>query len=219
MASDSKTQKEITRIGNPAKPTGTEGRMMLERMNQSHSGLTDWAIGFWKLSGNERVLDIGCGGGGALKKISELLPDGSLFGVDYSEVSVGLSIDTNRMDIESGKMRIVQGSVENLPFENDSFDRIITVESFYFWPNHEENLKEVLRVLSPGGSFLLAADIYNKPGLSKEAQESVESYGLFNPTAAEFKELFEKAGFADVMVHTLDTADWICVEGKSSPFG
>lgn len=81
---------------------------------------------------NDRVLDIGCGGGATLQRISKRIGKGHLTGVDYSPVSVELSKKTNRKDIADGKMEIVEASVEELPFSDSSFDKIVTVESFYF---------------------------------------------------------------------------------------
>ena len=52
-------------------------------------------------------------------------------------------------------MDLVEASVEKLPFADNAFDKIITVESFYFWPDPAENLKEVYRVLKEQGTFLL----------------------------------------------------------------
>ena len=74
---------------------------------------------------------------------------------------------TNRKDIADGKMEIVEASVEELPFSDSSFDKIVTVESFYFWPDPEENLKEVYRVLAEDRTFLLVADIYREGGAGR----------------------------------------------------
>lgn len=209
-----KQQREITRKGNPRKPAGEEGEQMLRRMNESHMAVTDWALDFPVFGQQDQVLDIGCGGGAALKRISKRISEGHLTGVDYSKVSVRLSRETNAEDIHSGKMEILEASVEKLPFQDESFDKIITVESFYFWPDPENNLKEVLRVLKRNGSFFLIADIYQKDDLGKETLENIKQYQLFNPTKEEFKEMFEKAGFSQVEIHTKAGQDWICVEGK-----
>ena len=111
-------------------------------------------------------------------------------------------------------MKVLEGSVEALPFTDDEFDKIITVESFYFWPDPQENLKEVQRVLKKGGTFLLVADTYNKEGLDPKTLENIYRFHLFTPTAEEFRELFEKAGFTDIRIHVKEGTDWICVEGK-----
>lgn len=214
MSNSSEEQRNITRMGNPAKPQGEEGAIMLTRMNESHFAVTGWALGFWQLGENDTVLDIGCGGGATLKRMSAPIVSGKLFGADYSEVSVGLSIKNNAADVESGKMKIIKASVETLPFADETFDKIITVESFYFWPDPKENLKEVCRVLKRGGTFLLVADIYNKPGLSRESLENIKQYNMFNPTESELYDLLSAAGFSDIVLHTKDAEDWICAEAK-----
>ena len=209
-----KRQQEITRAGNPRKPQGEEGVQMLQRMNRSHFELTDWALRSLELEEGDQVRDIGCGGGAALKNMSERIASGHLTGVDYSEVSVRLSKETNAEDIKRDKMEILGASVEKLPFRDERFDKIITVESFYFWPDPEENLKEVFRVLKKGGAFLLVADIYQKEGLKADVLETVKEYHLLNPTREEFGEMFRQAGFQNIEIHTKESEDWICVLGK-----
>ena len=204
-----RTQEEITISGNPAKPQGEDGATMLKRMNESHSPVTCWALEHWQIAPEEELLDIGCGGGATLKRMGEKITTGHLTGIDYSPVSVKTSLKTNRQDVESGKMKVLEGSVEALPFADDGFDKIITVESFYFWPNPQENLKEVRRVLKTGGTFLLVADIYEKPGLPREVKDNIRKFHLFNPTMEQFKNLFREAGFAETRIHTKDGEDWI----------
>lgn len=187
---------------------------MLERMSESHSPVTEWALSYLEISGSECVLDIGCGGGAALKKMSSKITTGSLTGVDYSEVSVEVSRRNNIEDIESGKMKIVNASVDSLPFSDDSFNIIYTIESFYFWSDPVENLKEVRRVLAENGVFLIVADIYGDAELSEENLESVRKYGLFNPTADEFRKLLTDAGFSSVEIHTNEGTTWICAESR-----
>lgn len=78
----------VTELGNPRKPQGSAGVEMLGRMNESHSGLTGWALDFFNWNEDDKVLDIGCGGGAALRRMSEHIVSGHLTGIDYSDVSV-----------------------------------------------------------------------------------------------------------------------------------
>ncbi|MCD8077276.1 MAG: class I SAM-dependent methyltransferase [Lachnospiraceae bacterium] len=206
--------ESVTRQGNPRKPQGDAGTEMLRRMNESHWEVTGWALSLWQFAVADRVQDIGCGGGATLCRMAEQVPDGHLTGVDYSPVSVALSRETNAEAIAAGRMEIREASVENLPFEDGSFDKIITVESFYFWPDPQENLREVRRVLAPGGRFFLVADIYQNGALSPATEEMAAEYQLFNPTKEEFRQLFERAGFSETVVHTKEGTSWICVEGR-----
>lgn len=208
------SELSITELGNPAKPTGSAGEEMLERMSESHRSVTEWAFSYLNINGSENVLDIGCGGGAALKKMSAIISTGHLVGADYSAVSVKLSRKNNLSDIDSGKMNIIQASVENLPFQDNSFNIIYTVESFYFWSNPLESLKEVRRVLADGGIFLIVADIYGDAELSEEDIINIKKYNLFNPTLSQFRELLESAGFSDVKIHTKKGKSWVCVESK-----
>lgn len=211
---DEKTQEEeITREGNPAHPEGKAGQLMLERMNSSHYALTGWCLSFWKINGSDHLLDIGCGGGMTLHRCSSDITDGHLTGVDYSETSVEESRALNAEDISNGKMDIELASVENLPFEEETFDKIITVESFYFWPDAVKDLKEVHRVLKKDGVFLLCADIYDKEGLSEEVKANIRQYNLRNPDPETFERYFREAGFSSCTIHTKEDEDWICVEG------
>lgn len=213
MSAD-EARESITKKGNPKKPEGEAGRMMLDRMNESHAGLTLWALSFVGFEEGDSVLDIGCGGGAALRRISGMIKSGHLSGVDYSEVSVELSRENNADDIAAGKAEIICASVEALPFPDSAFDKIITVESFYFWPHPADDLCEVYRVLKPGGSLLIALDVYNGDHISKAAAESIEKYELFAPTEGELRSMLEDAGFSSVELHTEEGSDRIAAVGR-----
>lgn len=210
------SEEDITRIGNPARPEGEAGSQMLERMNDSHYEVTGWALNFFHFTDHDSILDIGCGGGRTLHRMSERSSHGTLTGVDYSPVSVSESEKYNAEDIASGKMKILQGSVDQLPLPDASYDRIITVESFYFWPDAVRDLKEVRRVLKQGGQFLLVADIYNRDDLPDSAVEHIKEYDMRNPSLDEFRSYFEKAGFSDITIHLKNGTTWIAVEGSIS---
>ena len=206
-------EMSVTEQGNPAKPQGRAGEEMLIRMNISHYDVTGWAMDFMEFSGNETVLDIGCGGGETLYRISQKTT-AHLTGMDYSPVSVRMTSERNSEIISSGRMNVIEASVEKMPFGDSSFDRIITVESFYFWKNPPENLKEVYRVLAENGIFLIVADIYGGAELSDNEIENIAKYNLYNPTPEEFEKLLVNAGFSDVKIHTKSGTNWICAEGR-----
>lgn len=207
-------ERRITQEGNPAKPQGETGGLMLARMNDSHAAVTEWGLSHVSPAPDAAVLDIGCGGGATLRRLAARAPQGHVTGLDYSEVSVDYSRRFNAEVIAAGRMEVVQGSVEALPFEDGCFDLITTVESFYFWPQPQENLREVHRVLKAGGTFLLIADIHEDGTLSAETRDNIERYHLFNPTKAEFEALFRRAGFREIAIHTREGEHWIAVCGR-----
>ena len=203
----------VTAEGNPRRPEGEAGRAMLARMNESHARLVDWGLSHIDLHAGDTVLDIGCGGGNTLARMAERVTEGHLVGIDYAETSVEASRAFNAPLIEAGRMEILHGSVEHLPFADEHFDAVVTVESFYFWPNPEECLKEVARVIKKGGTFLLLAEIYERDDLPESIREKIAGYALTNPTPEEFERLFRAAGFAVVETHFKEGEYWIAVRG------
>lgn len=203
----------ITELGDPSRPHGEAGAEMLSGMNEHHYEVTGWGLSFLGLEKNSRVLDIGCGGGETLRRMSEVVTEGSLTGADHSPLSVKMSLEHNAEAVRSGRMNVVEASVGELPFADGSFDRIITVESFYFWDNPASDLREVFRVLDKGGTFLIVADINGDAELSEEDLANIRKYSLYNPTSTELEALLRQAGFRDVKIHKKDGTSWICAEG------
>ena len=202
-----------TAEGNPRRPEGEAGRAMLARMNESHAKLVAWGLAHIDFDPHDTVLDIGCGGGNTLARMAERVTEGHLVGIDYAETSVEASRAFNIELIEAGRMEILHGSVEHLPFADGHFDAVVTVESFYFWPSPEESLKEVARVIRRGGTFLLLAEIYGRDDLPEGIRAKVAEYSLTNPTPEEFERLLRAAGFSDVTMAFKDGEYWIAVRG------
>ena len=63
----------ITELGDPRKPHGEAGAEMLAGMNEHHSPVTDWSLEFFEFRDEDKALDIGCGGGETIRKISQKL--------------------------------------------------------------------------------------------------------------------------------------------------
>lgn len=203
----------VTAEGNPRRPEGEAGHAMLARMNESHARLVDWGLSHIDLHAGDTVLDIGCGGGNTLARMAERVTEGHLTGIDYAETSVEASRRFNASLVDAGRMEILHGSVEALPFDDGHFDAVVTVESFYFWPSPAACLKEVARVVKPGGAFLLLAEIYGRDDLPEGIRAKVADYDLTNPSPEEFERLFRAAGFAAVNMYFKDGEYWIAVRG------
>ena len=202
-----------TAEGNPRRPEGEAGRAMLVRMNESHAQLVEWGLAQIDLRAGDTVLDIGCGGGNTLARMAQRVTEGHLVGIDYAETSVEASRAFNAGLVEEGRMEILHGSVEHLPFADGQFDAVVTVESFYFWPSPEESLKEAARVIRRGGTFLLLAEIYGRDDLPEGIRAKIAGYDLTNPTPEEFERLFRAAGFSDVTMDFKAGEYWIAVRG------
>jgi ubiquinone/menaquinone biosynthesis C-methylase UbiE len=100
------------------------------------------------------LLDIGCGRGGGLSAYRDYFKFDSLTGIDINKNQIDFCKRVHQ------SINFIEGSAEELPFKNNTFDIITSVESesYYFW--YKEFVNEVYRTLVPGGLFLCTDVFY-----------------------------------------------------------
>lgn len=104
------------------------------------------------------LLDVGCGTGEILNKIAT--DKNNYYGLDLSEKMIEIA----KSKKNSKNITYLVGDSEFLPFDNETFDVIICIESFHHYPNPNAVMKEFYRVLNNGG-ILLLCDMYRKAPL------------------------------------------------------
>lgn len=199
---------------NARKPRGLWGRLMIRKMNLGHAELTKWALGLLAVKAEAAVLDVGCGGGKAVRRTAQLTPRGKVCGIDYSELSVRRARRENRRAIRAGRVEIRQASVSELPFADNSFDCATAIETIYFWPSPKEDLQEVLRVLKPGGRLAVVCEMVHREGEPERYAEAAALLNLRVPSAESLKGLLRDAGFQSVQAQTHRGQGWLCVIGE-----
>jgi ubiquinone/menaquinone biosynthesis C-methylase UbiE len=95
------------------------------------------------------VLDVGCGTGDFLRLLAPMLAPGNAVGVDLSETMITEA--RRRTDATTPNISFKEGSVQELPFKNESFDRVIATQLLLHLPDPWSGLAEMCRVLAPGG--------------------------------------------------------------------
>lgn len=188
---------------NFSNPSGLIGRMMLSGMNIGHTPLSIWALSQIHFEEDADILDVGCGGGINIKRMLKMAPKGHVSGLDISEDSVKKSISVNQSEIGK-RCEIFEGSADEIPLADESFDCVTAFETIYFWKNILDCFKEVYRVLRPGGKFLIAND-------SGSTGWSSLIPGMKDYSVDEIHELMKLAGFETIYDHTDKTK--ICVVG------
>jgi ubiquinone/menaquinone biosynthesis C-methylase UbiE len=128
-------------------------------MTFQHKSLTQWAIGLMKVEPRDRILDIGCGSGAAVSLLAEQAKEGFVAGVDYSKDMVALATRRNAEAIEGGRVLIRHGDAMALPYDDETFDKVSGIETFYFWPDALRGLQEAYRVLKPGGEIAITLEM------------------------------------------------------------
>jgi ubiquinone/menaquinone biosynthesis C-methylase UbiE len=162
------------------------------------------------------ILDVGCGGGRTIAKLAAASGSGKVSGIDHSADSLRVASMTNAELIQSGRVAVREGSVSQLPWAEDTFDLATAVETHFFWPDLPGDVRELWRVIKPGGSLVIIAEVYR--GANAAKSRMVEKYapkaGMTLLTPDEHQYLLVKAGFKDVQVFTDASKGWICVVGR-----
>ena len=196
------------------KPGGWMGRTVARAMGLSHSAMTDWGLQQLTVAKNASALDVGCGGGRTVGKLTAFAPEGRVVGLDHSAASVAVARETNAEAIKAGRVAIEQGSVAALPFPDGTFDIVTAVETHYYWPNLPTSVREVFRVIKPGGTFALIAETYRGGPLVWLYRPAMALLRAAFLTDAEHQELLSQAGFSEVRTEHVKGKNWICAIGR-----
>lgn len=209
--SDSEKPIDFELIKNAKFPEGPLGVQMIEGMNRGHASLTDW--GFRHVSFGPAILDVGCGGGIALQKLAARFPEAKLWGCDVSPLAIASAKEANAAQTAAGRMQFLECGVSRLPFPDHFFSTIFSVESLYFWPNPEQGLREILRVLQPGGCFMTALEMVGGTMSARHAAIA-RQLEMFCPTPDELRALLERVGFTACQIEHDLAHGWLCGVGK-----
>ena len=196
------------------KPSGPAGNLVVRLMNQSHSGLTDWGLQHASIAEDDTVLDVGCGGGMTIRKLAAMAARGKVYGIDYSGASIAASRRLNRAEIAAGRVDVRKASVSDLPLPDNGIDLVTAVETHYYWPDRPAAMREILRVLKPGGQFLIIAEMYRDGSRDGQNMAAMKLVGGTCLSAQEHQDLFTKAGFVDTQIATHPKHGWLCALGR-----
>jgi ubiquinone/menaquinone biosynthesis C-methylase UbiE len=110
-----------------------------------------WAVDVLDVQPGDAVLEIGFGPGLAVKRLAEAVGDGIVAGVDRSAIMVAAARSRVAEAVQAGRVDLRRGDVAALPFESETFDRALAINSLHHWADTAAGLRELHRVLRPGG--------------------------------------------------------------------
>ncbi len=134
-----------------ANPRGMSGWAVGKLMKRANRQPTQLAIDVLDVQPGDKILDLGCGAGQAMALMVPITGLGNVFGIDQSATMVAEAKRSNR----SGGVTVQQATFESLPFETASFDKILASNVMYFWHDPARILREIRRVLRPGGRLAI----------------------------------------------------------------
>jgi len=98
-----------------------------------------------------KVLDAGTGPGTLVRELARRLPGLQVYGIDLSEDMIGLARAHARREQLEERVHFESGDVAHLPYPDQSFDVVVSTISLHHWSELAQPLRELYRVLRPGG--------------------------------------------------------------------
>jgi len=187
---DERLQTEFNRWANQG-----EG----EKMAAHHLYITEKTIGLMNLRPGERVLDLGCGSGWATRLLARIVGEGpegfgQVVGLDISDEMVRQARAASK---DFDNVMYVCGSAQQIPWEENFFDKMLSVESFYYYPDQGRVLGELFRVMAPQGRMFILINLYKDNPYSLQWVDKLK-VPVHVRSAAEYVELLKQHAFENV---------------------
>jgi ubiquinone/menaquinone biosynthesis C-methylase UbiE len=132
-----------------------------EEMEQHHLSITEQTLAMMKLKPGDKVLDLGCGAGWASRLLAEAVNDaekpGQVIGIDVSDEMIRRARSAST---SYENLMFVVGSAQQIPWEENYFDKVLSVESFYYYADQDRALAELFRVMAPMGELYVLINLY-----------------------------------------------------------
>lgn len=169
------------------KPSGLIGRVITKIWSFYFKKLSLWAIKQTTISDNYRILEIGYGGGSTIKNLLALNKNLEIHGIDISKESYRTAQRVHSDSIRKGSVQLKIGNVENMPYQNNYFDRIFAIQTHIFWKDIKKSFQEVYRVLSSNSTLIITSE-----------KEKIHYHMTDYRTSHEFSQLLTSIGFSKI---------------------
>jgi ubiquinone/menaquinone biosynthesis C-methylase UbiE len=136
-------------------PHGGEGEQVANKMNQGNERMNLATISHLQLTHGAKVLEIGMGNGFFVENVLSRAEEVKYFGCDISLTMINEASRINDRRVRSSRARFLLASAESLPFEDEFFDRVATVNTIYFWEQIDIVISEIKRVLKKWGQVVI----------------------------------------------------------------
>ena len=128
-----------------------EIRRQVPRYDEIHDSL----VSLLSLRPPGQVLDLGVGTGYTTLRILDAFPEAQVTGIDASEEMLRMATRRCQHLIDAGRVRVALADSASIPYPDESFDKLVTVHTLYFWDDPRRHLRELHRVLRIGGRMVV----------------------------------------------------------------
>ncbi len=163
-------------------------------MERAHRPVTEKLIARMAVDPADSILEVGCGDGWAVRRLAALCPQGAVVGIDVADEMIDLA---RRKSVEFSNVLFSVGAAEEIPWAEDYFQHIVSVESAYYWPSPERAVRELFRVAAHGGRIYTLMHYYQENPHARHWQQHVE-LPLQLKSAEQWARLFSNFGFEPV---------------------
>jgi len=142
------------------RPQGILGRLGGIIMTRTNEDCGVWVTELLEVGPNDTVLEVGFGPGVIVQRLSKLASRG-VAGIDPSREMLEQARARNAIAIRNGCVDLRLGSVDGLPFEDNSFEKVLAINSMQVWPDATAGLREIRRVMKPAAKVALGFTLYS----------------------------------------------------------
>lgn len=191
-------------------PKGFIGKLMGKLMNNINAPMNEKTIQLLDIEEQDHILEIGFGNGKYIADIIKRIKGTHVCGIDYSDTMVQAATKLNKAFIKQGRVQIKQGDIEKIPFDDSMFNKIFSVNTIYFWSRPILALRDIRRVLKPGGRLVIS---FRSREIMTERASDDYDFKLYTPAAEEIENLLTKTGYSSIRIeHFIDKSiDYYCV--------
>ncbi len=174
--------------------------------------MNDQVLHLLQVQQDDRILEIGFGGGDLLTRMAQNIGDGLITGVDFSSDVIDIGEKRFQPLLDAGKLEIHHADAGSLPFDANSFNKVCTVNTIYFWPDVEQVLQELLRVLQSKGLIIIS--LTTRESMNKLGE--ITRHGFIKYSAEDIKQWLGKVGFINVRIifGKNNHGEFICAVGE-----
>jgi len=169
-----------------------------EEMEHHHISITEQTLALMKLKPGDKVLDLGCGAGWASRLMAAAVADpekpGQVIGLDVSDEMIRRARSAST---EHDNLMFVVGSAQQIPWEENYFDKVLSVESFYYYADQDRALAELFRVMAPLGELYILINLYRDNHYTADWQQLLQ-VPIHMRSEQEYVELMKAHTFEDV---------------------